>query len=163
MLNFFYLSQRYLEKLVEVYQGMGKQWAFFESLFPTLTGVYDLKWTTFTPKKHFMHGSKPCHTNLTEKGLYHPVKYRDGKPFPCHCFVGYWKCAPWNSKFVPGAKECSDCPAARATGNFTLNLKEQDFINNLAQLANRTNDTATLKEIGHIGFTHLHAENLTTS
>jgi predicted nucleotidyltransferase len=94
MLNFFYLSQRYLEKLVEVYQGMGQQWAFFESLFPTVTGVYDLRWTTFTPKKHFMHGSKPCHTNLTEKGVYHPVTYHDGKLFPCHCCVGYWKCAP---------------------------------------------------------------------
>ena len=152
LMNFYRLSHNFLDKLEEVYNGMGQQWTFFEALFPTISSVYGLKWTKWTPEKHFME-FRPCHTSFTEPGIYHPVKYRDGKPFPCHCFAHYWNCAPWNSRFVPGAKECLDCPAfIRAAGNitlmsnFTLTSREQAYLVNLAKLAKENN--TILEEMG---------------
>ena len=147
LMNFYRLSHNFLDKLEGVYNGMGQQWTFFEALFPTISSVYGLKWTKWTPEKHFME-FRPCHTNFTEPGIYHPVKYRDGKPFPCHCFAAYSYCAPWNRKFVPGAKQCLDCPAfIRAAGNFTLDRKEQLFLDKLATLAKKNNRTI-LEEMG---------------
>jgi hypothetical protein len=124
MMNFFRMSNRYLDKLEEVYHGMGQEWSFFESLFPTVASVYDLKWTKWTIIKGMMH-NRPCHTDFTKRGIYHPVKIRDGLFFPCHCFDDY--CSPRNPLInVTRIKEdCKECHAIRASSNFTLSDEEK--------------------------------------
>jgi hypothetical protein len=150
MLNFFRLSRTYLDKLEEVYDGMGQQWAFFEALFPTVASFYDLKRMQWTPaeKQHSME-FRPCYTNFTVPGLYHPVKFRDGKPFPCHCFEWYSEvCSPrYNgTSYNPRAwQQCLECPAARKA-NFTLTKSERSFLWRVKHLAN--GDKTILEELG---------------
>lgn len=117
MMNFYRLSQRYLESLHNVYQNMGEEWVFFESLFPTVAQVYGLKWTRY-PRPIFSTRNRPCVTEFKEPGIYHPVKFRNGQFFPCHCFDSHCYTFPDN-------EECQPCAEIRAANIFDLTHDEK--------------------------------------
>ena len=107
MMNLYRVSNKFLDKLAYAYEKMEHEWVFFEALFPTLSVYYNLTWARYhRPQYSMVH--RPCKTDFSEPGIYHPVKFRNGTvPVPCEC----WE---WSFKWEmcvndPNFKGCDNC------------------------------------------------------
>ena len=117
MMNFFRFSRRYLDTLDQVFLSMDSEWTFFEGLFPTVAQVYGYKWVRYA-RPIFSMRNRPCVTEFNEPGIYHPVKFRNGQPFPCHCFDSH-------CHTFPDKPECLPCAEIRAANIFDLSQNEK--------------------------------------
>ena len=127
MLNFFRMSQQYLIVLDEVYTNiLNEEWIFFESLFPTVVSMFNMTWDVYHHPFKSMR-FRPCYTSFPEEGMYHPVKYRNGQYFPCHCFEADSSCYNINKqeKNIMTRPECKQCLALIRNHTFDLSLEEK--------------------------------------
>jgi hypothetical protein len=85
LLNLYRMSSAMLGALEEIYMKTNKTWVFFEALIPSTVSHFNLThhdWTARDPSLyHFQY--RPCFTNFSTGGIFHPAKF-DGNGFrPC--------------------------------------------------------------------------------
>jgi hypothetical protein len=89
--NIFRMSKDLLAALEEVYIDLGHEWFFFEALLPSvvvsnhfnLTHASWLEQLKDTNSTYIMTVTPRCITQFEKPGIYHPVKYKDGKFVSC--------------------------------------------------------------------------------
>ena len=87
--NLFRMSATLVAHLNEIrHRKLGGNWLFNEAMIPTTVRTFNLTeslWKTHC-NLHSVSWTmryRPCHVNITEPGIYHPVKYRNGTFAPC--------------------------------------------------------------------------------
>jgi hypothetical protein len=86
------MSKDLLAALEEVYIDLGKEWFFFEALLPSVAvsnrfNLTHASWLQqlqdITNSTYVMTVMPRCMTHFEKPGIYHPVKYQDGKFISC--------------------------------------------------------------------------------
>jgi hypothetical protein len=93
--NIFRMSKDMLTALEEVYIDLGHEWFFFEALLPSvvvsnhfnLTHASWLEQLKDTNSTYVMTVTPRCITHFEKPGIYHPVKYQDGKFKSCPVYT----------------------------------------------------------------------------
>jgi hypothetical protein len=89
LFNLFRVSSTFLATMQDFYDTNHQQWTFFEGLLPTLVRHHNLTsalWTDYMLQTHNVSSFlrfRPCFTTMTEPGIYHPVKFRNGAYLVC--------------------------------------------------------------------------------
>jgi hypothetical protein len=81
MLNLYRMSPAMLRALETVYIRNNRTWVFFEALVPTTAVYFNLTiqdWTKWDPIPYNNFRWRPCFTNFSRPGIYHPAKLRNG-------------------------------------------------------------------------------------
>jgi hypothetical protein len=89
--NIFRMSKDLLAALEEVYIDLGHEWFFFEALLPSVvvSNRFNLTHASWrlqlkdTNSTYVMTVTPRCITQFEKPGIYHPVKYKDGKFKSC--------------------------------------------------------------------------------
>jgi hypothetical protein len=93
LFNIFRMSKDFLAALEAVYIDLGKEWFFFEALLPSVVvsnrfNLTHASWVqqlrNVTNSSTYIMTVKPrCMTHFETPGIYHPVKYKNGKFISC--------------------------------------------------------------------------------
>jgi hypothetical protein len=103
--NIFRMSKDFLAALEQVYIDLGKEWFFFEALFPSVVVSNRFNLTHASWRQHpqldtnstyVMTVTPRCMTHFEKPGIYHPVKYKNGNFASCP-----------HTKFAPDVMEGS--------------------------------------------------------
>jgi len=91
--NMFRMSTRFLEAMDTVYKENDNEWIFFEAMVPTVAAHYNnltsFRWTEddslslSSSEASYNLRYRPCYTSFPSPGIYHPVKFRNGRYEEC--------------------------------------------------------------------------------
>lgn len=85
MLNLYRMSSTLVDRIVRTYIQNHRIFFFFEAMIPTLALYYNLTHDIWTDLHRLPRALlwRPCHKTFKKPGLYHPVKWKDGRFLEC--------------------------------------------------------------------------------